>query len=1055
MELLEIFQVLGIEETKDERLIKNAYREKLSVTNPEDNPEGFKRLRTAYEEACAYARQSGEEEEERDATPSGLWVEKAADIYGNINTRQDVQKWKELFEEDIFLSLEEEENCRLKLLRFIMDHFKMPTDVWKLLDEKLDIVPKAAELRERFPVDFVHYIVSKCERGEDVEFGQFEGEPDAAYDLFLQYYDRCWNALQDKQFEQMAEYIKNADELHIFHPVMEVCRAYLAVEQGKLEEAVESMEKLRERYPEDAMVCYNAAEIMWRHDKKERAAKVYEGLKEQNDTHYMANVRLTEWYYEQGRYEDAKKCAEKVLSSGADDDFMELLARVNQEIEKGLEEHYRREKDSHSALELGWCYLQDGKISQGIRLVESLRGEVPEDRDSEYKGLLTKLYMEETEYEKASAMADRWERALLKRLESDEPEEEKKKDQDRVRQYHMIKMQCYRAFGDMRDEEDKENKGRRQQYERAIAEAEKLLDGTSYDIGLLLEQAQIYMEMEEYEKSLELTERLVQEHQVYVAAYATELEVYRRQWNASGVVQAGRQCINYMPNYIRSYEHIAKVFLDLERYDDLEQLLAEAKENGNESVILDAYRYQMTHKVPETEELDKKLAAFRKEYFTRVEAGNMDAYEKGLPILTNYLYWYPGTYMLVERGLFHRAAHHYEEAKADFEKALAENPRQPYALNGLSFVYKYQGDYEKALIYLKRANRYRDPDMSDIIYADMANLYSLLGNHKEALKAYKKFADKTGYGNQYHMSRLAMCMARCGEIDQAVQVLTKAYEDERLERYDEVADIYQLAGRDIKAECLLEEWRGELFQNSSSKTTGHEYYAKYYIRMAWQEVLFKDGARAVEYYETALKYREHATARSICGTLCDAIFICILCGDGDKGREFAARLRLYQNKEKSEGGNIYLEQDKLKAQMEFLAAYYKEPWDAEEAGRLLEKGDGSEICRFCSYCVCKELEAAHILRLLRMGKEEEATGRLLRNLEKQALDEYMLAIRHMCMRGDAEILRLPEKSVSAGGNNDNKKDKAENINFGKQKTAANKNAGFMAKLKGLLGRDKE
>ena len=38
MELVEIFQVLGIEQTKDERAIKNAYREKLAVTNPEDNP---------------------------------------------------------------------------------------------------------------------------------------------------------------------------------------------------------------------------------------------------------------------------------------------------------------------------------------------------------------------------------------------------------------------------------------------------------------------------------------------------------------------------------------------------------------------------------------------------------------------------------------------------------------------------------------------------------------------------------------------------------------------------------------------------------------------------------------------------------------------------------------------------------------------------------------------------------------------------------------------------------------------------------------------------------
>ena len=186
MQQIEIFQILGLEPTKDEKAIKNAYREKLTVTNPEDDPEGFKRLRTAFEEACRLAKQpegSENAEEEKDTTSSGIWVAKAAEIYGDIRDRQDEAKWKELFYDDTFLSLEEEENCRLKLLRFMMDHYKLPTTVWKLLNEKLNIVNDTAQLRERFPADFISFIASKCERGEDVEFGQFEGAPDAPYDL--------------------------------------------------------------------------------------------------------------------------------------------------------------------------------------------------------------------------------------------------------------------------------------------------------------------------------------------------------------------------------------------------------------------------------------------------------------------------------------------------------------------------------------------------------------------------------------------------------------------------------------------------------------------------------------------------------------------------------------------------------------------------------------------------------------------------------------------------------------------------------------------------------
>ena len=67
MERQLVFHVLGIDETKDEQEIKNAYRSLLKTANPEDDPEGFKRLREAYEEALRLAKQP-EEEEEKEKT---------------------------------------------------------------------------------------------------------------------------------------------------------------------------------------------------------------------------------------------------------------------------------------------------------------------------------------------------------------------------------------------------------------------------------------------------------------------------------------------------------------------------------------------------------------------------------------------------------------------------------------------------------------------------------------------------------------------------------------------------------------------------------------------------------------------------------------------------------------------------------------------------------------------------------------------------------------------------------------------------------------------------
>ncbi len=995
MDVIEMFQVLGIRETGDERAIREAYREKLSVTHPEDDPEGFKRLRSAYEKACAYARAKREEQtdgeaaKERDDTPSGRWLEQAAGIYGNIVTRCDREKWRELFSEDAFLSLEEEENCRLKLLGFLAEHCRLPTDVWKLLDEKLNIVGDSAGLRERFPADFVRYLVNRCERGEDLDFGRFEGDPEAPYDLYLQYYDRCWRAIQEKDLKQAAELIQNAEELSIFHPVMEICKAHLLAAKDRPEEAAAQMRGLFERYPEDSMVAYNTAEILWRCGERAEAAAVYQGILEGNKGHYMANLRLTEWYYGRGEYQKAKECADKVLAFGGDDRFMELLAQVNREIEKELEEHYRREHDAPSGLELCWCYLQDGRIHRGIRLAEALSGSVPLDRETEYQGLLAKLYIEGVEFEQSAECARKWEEALSLRLKEPQPLEERERDLDRLRQSHIIRMQCFRAIGDQRSDPPE---ARRESYEKAIREGEAALNGSAQDVGICLGMAQIYLEMEEYERALQITGRLVEEYQAY-AAYATEQEIYRRQWNAAGVVRSGQNCLRHFPDYARAYEHIAKVYLDLGRREELAELLAEAEKHRVKSVILDAYRFQMTQKPPETEVLYGRLREFRRTYFARAEEGDKSAYEEGLPILTEYLYWYPGTYMLVERALFHRIARHYDEAKEDLEKALQENPCQPYALNGLSFVYKYQGDYERALFYLKRALRCGDEGPNTVIYADLSNLYSLLGDDTRALSCYEQYAASSGRLSDYHAERLALCLARAGRKQDAVQTIEDAFRDRPLERFDRLVDLHQITGDREAAAGLLREWKKQLAGGGRSPAGDRE---PYYIRMAWQSALFGDGRRAVRCYDRILarSRNRNSAPKPQPGTLGDAVFLCILTGRQKRGRKLGGLLR----ERLGEAAVTRLENKSALYQM-FLAEYYFAP--EEELERLLEQEQGTETCRSCQYGVCRELEAVRIVFLLRQGNRREALRRVEENLERQPLDEYGRAIRNLCRQDKA------------------------------------------------------
>ena len=974
MELIKVFQILGIEQTKDERALKNAYREKLAVTNPEDDPEGFKRLRAAYEEACRYARTPDIEEDEEpeqtleDDTPAGQWIRGAREIYENITDRCDEQKWRKLFEADAFLSLEEEENCTVYLLRFLMEHFKLPTNVWKLLDEKIHIVQNAGALRERFPAQFVNYMVHKCESGEEVEFSQFRGAEDADYDQFLQYYDRAYQILQEGDLQEAERIIGCGDALNITHPVMEICRATLYEKKGQTDEAIALLRKQAEQYPGDDLIAYNTAEMLWRNGKHGEAAAIYEELRKKLTKHYMANLRLTDWYYEQGKYKEAKKCAEEILSVGGDDSFLETLQKINAQLEREMEREYADTGDAGVGLDLCWCYLQDGKNDLGLRTAGALEEKVPTDRREEYLGLMTKLCAEAAEYEKTISLAAEWEESLEKKILRDTDPEEEEKDKDRIRQSHMIRMQCYRAYGYVQPEK----------FADAIAEAEKTETGTSKDIGMLIEKAQIYVEMGEYERCAEISRRLTGDYQVYVA-YANELEAAKRQWDATGVIQNGRACLNYFPGYVKAYEMMAKVYADLAHPEDLKALLQQAKDNKVKSVILDAYEWQLTHTSIPQDQMNDAIEKFRKEYLSKVEAGETSYYRRGYSIITEYLYAYPCEFLLVERADFCNAAGCLEEAKADYEKALSTNPAHPFAWEGLAKIHRYRGEYDEAMICLRKAGFFYwkgegQKDNWPELLAEQAEMYFLLGNTEMAEKAYWNYHDlarDVPQKDQERMKAFARCLAGNNKTMAALRLLERAFVNV-LDAAGEKLDLCVWCGEKNLAADILETWPEKIELLGKNTGNTQEYFEDYYFHLGWYGLILGSGKVAIKNMDKALIFHKEDLSKK--GAIADLILACILYGDRKKGADYAQALKDCMEREDKSGTDVYLRWPKLRIVHEYLASYYTAT--DEELDTLLELDADCSFCRRCVHPVCEEMEMVRILQMLKKGQEKEALERL-------------------------------------------------------------------------------
>ncbi|MBO4390606.1 MAG: tetratricopeptide repeat protein [Lachnospiraceae bacterium] len=174
---MDIWRILAIEATKDKDAIRDAYRARLVHVHPEEDPEGFKQLREAFEEAVRLADQPDETEQEQVSDEELSVFDRvqkiAIGIYDDLSTRINEDSWKALLAMPEFEELDTSDEAREALLVVFMNRIFLPQNIWELVVKTLLVEEEREQLIEKFPPDYIDYVIGRAASDDIISFEMF------------------------------------------------------------------------------------------------------------------------------------------------------------------------------------------------------------------------------------------------------------------------------------------------------------------------------------------------------------------------------------------------------------------------------------------------------------------------------------------------------------------------------------------------------------------------------------------------------------------------------------------------------------------------------------------------------------------------------------------------------------------------------------------------------------------------------------------------------------------------------------------------------------------
>ena len=730
--------ILGIEPTKDKKVITAAYRQKLRQTNPEDKPEEFKALRTAYEEAMALADQE-DSALVRDESPVGLWMEAVAELYEDYASRINPDCWKRLMDSDICIGLDTRAAAEEALLKFLLENYHLPKCVWQVLDQTFEFSYRVEELYETWPRDFIDHAV----------LAGLRLEPALDYELFVpgisgtdcDAYRRLYFQANQMPLEEVGPILEQMDALSEGHPYGDALRYRFYMETGRVQDGKDGFQHLAAAYPDNALLCIAWADICLEDGDIEEAERISSHILEIEPKHIGGKMVYAKCLAAKKQYHEAKDCAYEIMHSSTDNPMLieqvaELMKAWNEQLILERQARYvEHPGDTDNAIELAWCYAQNERVEDAFALAQKID---PNYEDGfAYHNLMGKLYHNTEKFADALEHLQIVE-GILRNLDDDGTTETRKR---RARLPEMLQIQgnCLMKLG--RTEEAKKK------FEEALEEAPE-------DTEVLSLMGKILFASGDYSYAVEIFQRLLRVSPgAWVAELLMAMCLYRLRRDREAF-DAVNRAMAIQSNDLSLYILKMQILIRNEIFEDVHEILDFLKEGGApEDISMDFIRAELT----ELEKKDQKAAlkqyqALRK----RVESGED-------------LMWGAELYyhlaVLTSNQMDVSQENNRKTVLDIVDKGLTYHEQDTDLLSFKAWVLK-QGGLQDEAIEMYRKVAQKNPD-STVALRGIADLYyeNLNQNAGDALTYYEKLLDNQKTAELYFYA--ATCKRHLGDLEGA------------------------------------------------------------------------------------------------------------------------------------------------------------------------------------------------------------------------------------------------------------------------------------------------